>query len=367
MSSPVGKKVCIIGAGLSGLVCGVRLSKAGFDVRIVEELTSPGGLLASVRIGNEYLELLPHHLRKTDKSLLNLAREEGIADRVEWFDSYWHGRASRKKVGYFVGGFAGLINILIQDITDNGGKISYSTTVSEITRQEDGKYITSCVLGDSCRIIIESDYVIFTGSCRTFVNVSHGLPLPLNVRDQMMNVTYKSSVSILMTLERTSSEVYFQKLPENMPFDRIVNHSYCFGTRSYGGNILYLVGDCSISDSLWIASDSDIMDHYFKAFRKLYPMIKKTDIKSWRLTKIRYAVSEKYPEQDLTEPLENLFVCASGLTKFGVRQTPENRMEGVVTLANDISARIVAGSAKKEQNEQAKDPSVVTPITVVNL
>ena len=132
------RSVCIVGAGLSGLVCGMRLAKAGFDVDIVEELTYPGGLLASSRIGKEYLELLPHHLRKTDKSLLSLAKEEGLD--VEWFDSLWYGRASRRKVGYFTGGFASLINILIQDITDNGGRISYSTTVSEISSKtgEDG-------------------------------------------------------------------------------------------------------------------------------------------------------------------------------------------------------------------------------------
>ena len=167
MSESDKKKVLIIGAGLSGLVCGMRLSKAGFDVNIVEEMTYAGGLLASTRVGKEYLELLPHHLRKTDRALLSLVKEEGLEDNVEWFDSLWYGRASRKKLGYFTGGFAGLVNILIQDITDNRGSISYSTTVSEIVMR-DGRYVTSCVMNNSAKIEIESDYVIFTGSCRTF-------------------------------------------------------------------------------------------------------------------------------------------------------------------------------------------------------
>ena len=45
------RSVCVIGAGLSGLVCGMRLARAGFEVQIIEELSYPGGLLASSRIG----------------------------------------------------------------------------------------------------------------------------------------------------------------------------------------------------------------------------------------------------------------------------------------------------------------------------
>ena len=88
------KTVCIIGSGLSGLTCGMRLAKAGFNVTVVEELASPGGLLAYTRIGREYLELLPHHLRKSDKALLALSKEMGVDDKIEWYDSAWSGKAS---------------------------------------------------------------------------------------------------------------------------------------------------------------------------------------------------------------------------------------------------------------------------------
>ena len=337
--------VTIIGAGLSGLVCGMRLAKAGFNVSIVEELTYPGGLLASTRIGNEYLELLPHHLRKTDRSLLALIKEEGIDDRIEWFDSLWYGRASHKKVGYLQGGFASLINLLIQDITDHGGMIYYSTTVSEIIKSEDG-YITSCVLNNSAKIELESKYVIYTGACRSFVNISHGLPISMNVRDQLMNITYKACLCIMMVLKKKSTEVYLHKLPQGMPFNRIVSHSNIVGTRSYGGNVVYLVGSCSISDSLWVASDEEVMDNYFRAFRKIHTGIKKSDIKSWRLTKIRYAVADRLPESDLTMPVDRVFICSSALAPQKTN-SPENRMDGVVTLANSISDRII----KKSQDE----------------
>lgn len=335
------KDVCIVGAGLSGLVCGYRLSKAGFNVHIIEELTYPGGLLASTRIGSEYLEILPHHIRKTDRYLLSLIRELNLTDDIDWFDSYWHGRASRRKLGYFKSGFAELINCLTQEIIDRHGIISYSTTVAEIVKNESlGKYCTSYILTNSEKIDILSDYVIFTGSCRTFANVSHGLPITINTRDQIMNVTYKAELCVMMILKKQLSEMYFQNITEG-PFKRIVFHSNCFGERKYGGHAIYLVGECSISEPLWIETDSKIFEAYFAKFRKLFPNVTKSDIKSWRLSKIRYATAEKYPASNLSSPSEGLFLCTSGLVSNDVYKTPENRMDGVIGLANSITDKII--------------------------
>ena len=353
------KTVCIVGSGLSGLVCGMRLAKAGFHVSIVEELASPGGLLAYTRIGREYLELLPHHLRKSDKALLALAREMGVEDKIKWYDSTWSGRASHRKVGYFDGGFSCLVSSLMQDITDCGGHILFSTTVAEISElsTEDGSkgYRTSCILTNSTRYVIDSRYLIFTGSCRTFVNVSHGLPIPIDLRDIMMNVTYKAGLSVMMVSKKPVSEMFFQHAPEFLPFENIINHTAAFGERGYGGHVFYLTGKCSTTDNLWIESDSSIMTRYFTALRKLYPSIRKSDIKSWRVTKTRYAISEKYPEIDLTNPCENLYICTSGLTRFQTANEPVNHMDPVVQLAGSISAAIIAKAKEAEESFEVED------------
>ncbi|MBE7071706.1 MAG: FAD-binding protein [Ruminococcaceae bacterium] len=337
------KTVCIIGSGLSGLTCGMKLAKAGFNVTVVEELASPGGLLAYTRIGREYLELLPHHLRKSDKALLALSKEMGVDDKINWFDSAWSGKASHRKVGYYDGGFACLISSLMQAITDNGGHICYSTTVAEIARLGSGMYRTSCILSNSTRVVIDSAYVIFTGSCRTFVNVSHGLPIAMDDRDILMNVTYSAKITAMMVMKHEVSQMFYQVPPKDsgLPFKAIINHTSAFGERGYGGAVVYLVGSCSITDALWIDDDANIMLKYFAGLRKLYPSLRKSDVKSWRLTKTRYALTSKYPEIDLSNPCENLFVCSTGLTKYATNDTPENHMDSVVSLAGKISSEII--------------------------
>jgi len=357
------KTVCIIGSGLSGLTCGMKLAKAGFNVTIVEELASPGGLLAYTRIGREYLELLPHHLRKSDKSLLALSKEMGVDDKINWFDSAWSGKASHRKVGYYDGGFACLISSLMQEITDNGGHIYYSTTVAEIARLGSGMYRTSCILSNSTRVVIDSAYVIFTGSCRTFINVSHGLPIAMDDRDILMNVTYSAKITAMMVMKHEISQMFYQVPPKDsgLPFKAIINHTSAFGERNYGGAVVYLVGSCSITDALWIDSDAEIMLKYFAGLRKLYPSLRKSDVKSWRLTKTRYALTSQYPEIDLTNPCENLYVCSTGLTKFATSDTPENHMDSVVGLAGKISSEII-----KSYGRSILKTTEHTPVTELN-
>ncbi|MBO4604860.1 MAG: FAD-dependent oxidoreductase [Clostridiales bacterium] len=356
------KSVCIIGAGLSGLTCGARLAGAGFDVIVLEENTSPGGLLSVTRIGNEYLELVPHHLRKSDKALLQLTRDMKVSNKIEWFDSTWYGKAAHRKVGYFTEGFVCLTRSLMQEITDNGGRLMFSETVTEIQKTEDGKFNTVCVMPDSTVHNHASDIVIFTGSTRTFANVSHGLFLDMDIRDSIMDITYTASITAMLVLKKKYSEVYYQSVHnrDDIPFSRIVNHSNCFGARGYGGNVVYLTGECLVSDPIWIEDDASILSDFFAGFRHLYPNIRKSDIKAWRVTKTRYAGFGKYPPQDLTCPTEGLYVCASALSKFGTDEEPANRMDPTVNLANGICSRIIE---KYCNEEDWLTDSIVTPIT----
>ena len=100
---------------------------------------------------------------------------------------------------------------------------------------------------------------------------------------------------------------------------------------------------------MWVEDDAKIKDVYVSAYRKLFPGTTKSDIKAWRLTKIRYAVSERFPDTDLTEPAPNVFICSSALVSTNAASLPENRMDGVVTLANRICEKILDNASQSEE------------------
>lgn len=79
--------IAIVGAGLAGLTAALRLTQAGYRVRIFERYPRPGGLARALDIGGEPLEAFYHHIFTTDTDYVALAEELGLAGEIEWLPS----------------------------------------------------------------------------------------------------------------------------------------------------------------------------------------------------------------------------------------------------------------------------------------
>ena len=82
---PVRQRVCIIGAGLTGLVTACALQSAGYDVVLIESTRAPGGMIASFPVGTERIEYIYHHIFTHDQLIVRLLDTLGLADRLNWF------------------------------------------------------------------------------------------------------------------------------------------------------------------------------------------------------------------------------------------------------------------------------------------
>lgn len=71
----------VVGGGISGLVCGYAMQKAGLEVLLVEASGRPGGVINSVRRDGYLLELGPQSFSGTSQ-LRGLCAELGIADQL---------------------------------------------------------------------------------------------------------------------------------------------------------------------------------------------------------------------------------------------------------------------------------------------
>ncbi|WP_254535374.1 NAD(P)/FAD-dependent oxidoreductase [Halomarina litorea] len=74
----------IVGGGVAGLAAAYRLQRAGHEVRVFEAGSEVGGLAATYPTRGDPIEQFYHHLSKNERTIVDLAEDVGVGDRVEW-------------------------------------------------------------------------------------------------------------------------------------------------------------------------------------------------------------------------------------------------------------------------------------------
>jgi len=74
----------IVGGGIAGLAAAYRLQKRGHEVQVLEATDQIGGLAAVYETPGDDIEKFYHHLSKSEETIVDLAEELGLGNRVEW-------------------------------------------------------------------------------------------------------------------------------------------------------------------------------------------------------------------------------------------------------------------------------------------
>jgi protoporphyrinogen oxidase len=74
----------VVGGGIAGLAAAYRLRQQGHEVRVFEASDQVGGLAAVYETAGDDIEKFYHHLSKSEQTIVDLAEELGLGDRLEW-------------------------------------------------------------------------------------------------------------------------------------------------------------------------------------------------------------------------------------------------------------------------------------------
>jgi len=124
----------VVGGGIAGLTAAYRLAKAGHRVTLWERGSRLGGQAAAFPVSGGDLEYFYHHLFQSDREIVALIEELGIADHLLWLPS---------NVGYFADGkiypLNGALDLLKLDVIPFHDRVRLGLVTAYLQRVRDWK------------------------------------------------------------------------------------------------------------------------------------------------------------------------------------------------------------------------------------
>jgi protoporphyrinogen oxidase len=181
--------------------------------------------------------------------------------------------AKGERLGYMRGGFAALIEKMVENIRNKGGIIKHGN-VSRIEVAEDS---IRGVVVDGTRI--ECDRVISTVAPDVLEKIMETRLLGLN-----MEISYQGTACALFGLTgNIMDNIYWLNIKEDVPFGAVIEHTNFIPESDYGEGLMYATTYFQDKESiLWKSKDEEVIELYLVGLEKLFPGSRKK-VKWWRL------------------------------------------------------------------------------------
>jgi protoporphyrinogen oxidase len=164
--------------------------------------------------------------------------EEHYRDvNMAWLWARLHKRTAR--LGYFVGGFQGFADLLVERVRAQGGEVRLEAAVQAVRHVAEG-----CLRLETAAGSADYEQVIATCSPQEMLRLTPDLPA--DYAAQLAHLKSMGALVLILALRRSLvSRHYWINIPagEGFPFMGLVEHTNYISPQHYGGDYLVYCGD----------------------------------------------------------------------------------------------------------------------------
>ena len=446
----------IVGGGIAGLATAYRLQQAGHEAHVFEASDDLGGLAATYETAGDDIEQFYHHLSKSEETIVELAEELGLGDRLDWLvgknayyvdgvvhplDTAWqiaayphmslydkfrlgmltlgvdvrggvpdvdayedlsayeHERiedfvvehttrgvydnfvdplldgkfGDRKedvsaawflgrvrfrgerdllrgeKLGYFDGGFAPLIEALVEAVgreqITTGARVTDLSVTDEET-VDGGPNAALDGTGTVETITVETD--AGTETHETDGVVVATMPNVLeDLTGYQCAIDFQGAVCALVTMDESVMDTYWLNIAHDAPFGALIEHTNFVPPEQYGGDHLLYVASYiqSPEEEVWQADDDELRDLWLGHVEEMFPDFDPDSVSDFRVARNpRAAPIYERGYLDLVVPYDLAEDVADGVYYAGMAseaQYPERSLNGGIVAGFECADRIV--------------------------
>jgi len=189
-------------------------------------------------------------------------------------------------LGYFVGGFQGFVDLLVERVQAQGGKVRLGTAVQAVRSTADDRLRLETAAG-----VAEHERVIVTCSPQEMLRLSSHLPS--DYAEKLARLKSMGAVVLILALKcRLTESHYWINLPKGgeFPFMGLVEHTNYIPPERYGGDHLVYCGDYLPPDHPYFDySKEQLLETYLPGLVKINPEFRPDWVRaSWMFTE-KYA------------------------------------------------------------------------------
>ncbi|MDA0263206.1 MAG: NAD(P)/FAD-dependent oxidoreductase [Chloroflexi bacterium] len=177
----------------------------------------------------------------------------------------------RERLGYPMGSFGEVIDVVADKIAGQGGVVHTSATVNRIVETGGRATTLEVQLAGSETERREYDAIIATTPSYVFTRLAPAMPK--EYQDKLEGIDYLSAVLMVLVLDRPFTNKYWLNIADpDMPFVALIEHTNLIDPKLYGGkHILYISNYPSRDSSLYKMPADELMDLFVPHLRKINP------------------------------------------------------------------------------------------------
>jgi protoporphyrinogen oxidase len=220
----------------------------------------------------------------------------------------------KERLGYPLGSFGEVFDVLGQRIAELGGDVHISAGVKRVVLEDDVATGLEVELLGQKPELREYDAVIATTPSYVFTRLVP--PMPEEYRAKLENVQYLSAVLMILVLDRPLSAKYSMNIADrSLPFVGVIEHTNMIDKSLYGGrHIVYLSNYPSRESELYQMTSEELLQNVVPHLSNINPEFDRSWILEYYHHKVDGAqpiigVNYRQRMPDHHTPFKNLYLA----------------------------------------------------------
>ncbi len=220
----------------------------------------------------------------------------------------------KERLGYPMGSFGEVIDVLADRVRDQGGDVHISTLVSAIQVEDGIARGLELRTGDGEGERREYDAVIATTPSYVFTRLAP--PMPDDYQEKLTGVRYLSAVVLILVMDRPFTAKYWMNIADQeMPFVALIEHTNMIDRSLYGGkHILYISNYPDRESDLYQMSPEAMLELFVPYLQRINPEFDPSWVLEYHHHRVDGAqpiISRNYSQRipDHRTPVDNLYLA----------------------------------------------------------